>query len=62
MKLSIATEFSKTPGFRYKYQSPGTSGEEFRDNILQPKYLEAKAANEKLEVFLDGTDGYLPVF
>lgn len=60
--LSIAKEFSKTPGFRYKKQSPGTSGEEFRINLLEPKYLEATKDGKKLQVVLDGTDGYLTSF
>lgn len=60
--LSIAKDFSKTPGFRYKIQSPGISGEEFRVNLLEPKYLEAKENGNKLQVILDGTDGYLTSF
>jgi hypothetical protein len=60
--LSIAKDFSKTPGFRYKSQSPATSGEQFREELLQPKYLEAVEKKDKLEVILDGTDGYLTSF
>lgn len=62
LQLSIAKDFSKEPGFRFKWQSPGTSGEEFRDNVLEPKYDEALAAADKLEVSLDGTNGYLTSF
>lgn len=60
--LSIAKDFSKKPGFRYKSQSPTTSGEQFRDDLLEPKYLEALHKNVKLRVILDGTDGYLTSF
>lgn len=60
--LYIAKEFSKTPGFRYKSQSPSTSGEEFRDKLLEPKYLESIEKKGKLQVVLDGTDGYLTSF
>jgi hypothetical protein len=62
IKLSILKEFSKTPGFRFKKQSPGTSGQEFRDNLLIHKYIEALSKKEKLSVDLDGTDGYLTSF
>ncbi|MFA5080404.1 MAG: STAS-like domain-containing protein [Candidatus Paceibacterota bacterium] len=62
MTISIANDFSKTPGFRYKIQSPGISGEEFRDNILEPKYKVAQQNGEVLEVVLDGTSGYLTSF
>ncbi len=60
--ISVAKDFSKTPGFRYRSQSPDTSGEQFRDEILEPKYLEAVSNGEKLQVILDGTDGYLTSF
>ena len=62
MILSIAEKFSKTPGFRYEKQSPGVSGEEFRDNLLESSYLDALSKKEKLQVVLDGTDGYLTSF
>jgi len=62
LHLSVAKDFTKTPGFRYKHQSPGTSGEEFRDKLLEPKYHQAVKENVKLEVNLDGTNGYLTSF
>ena len=62
MSLSIANDFDKTPGFRYKSQSPETSGEQFRDDLLEPKYLEALKKSQKLQVILDGTDGFLTSF
>jgi hypothetical protein len=60
--ISVAKDFSKTPGFRYRGQSPTTSGQQFREEILEPKYLEAVSKKEKLQVILDGTDGYLTSF
>lgn len=60
--LSVVKDFSKKPGFRYKAQSPGVSGAEFRDNFLEPMYLEALRGKQKLQVLLDGTDGYLTSF
>lgn len=60
--LSVAKDFTKTPGFRYRSQSPTTSGQQFRDDLLEPRYLRAVEANDILEVTLDGTDGYLTSF
>ena len=60
--LSVVKDFSKKPGFRYKTQSPGVSGAEFRDTLLEPKYAEAIQSQQKLQVSLDGTDGYLTSF
>lgn len=62
IKISVANDFSKTPGFRYESQSCGISGEKFRDEILEPKYLDALEKGEKLEITLDGTAGYLTSF
>src|SRR5687767_12464169 len=60
--LNIANDFSKTPGLRYANQTPSTSGEEFRNNLLEPQYLKAVQERDKLVVILDGTDGYIPSF
>lgn len=60
--LSIANDFNKTPGLRYKTQSPGSSGEEFREEYLDPKYQIAFENKQKLQVSLDGTAGYLTSF
>lgn len=62
VSISVAKNFSTTPGFRYRKQSPTTSGEQFRDEILEPAYLQAIEHNEKLQVILDGTNGYLTSF
>lgn len=55
--IDIARDFTKTPGGRYISEGP-FSGEEFREKYLKPKYLQAKKANEKLRINLDGCYGY----
>lgn len=59
--LTIATDFSKTPGLRYITQSK-YSGEEFRETILKKKFLEAQEKDTKLMINLDGTEGMGPSF
>jgi hypothetical protein len=61
MKLSIAKEFSVTPGPRSKADGE-FSGEEFLESLLLPKFNEAEKAGEKLLVDLDGTEGYATSF
>ena len=56
VELKIATDFSKTPGARYKEEGD-FSGEEFREEVLLPKYKEAKKNGCHLVVNLDGTAG-----
>ena len=59
--INIAKDFSETPGPRY--QKDGEySGEEFREKVLIPKYLEAIEKKVKLEINLDGGYGYPPSF
>lgn len=62
IELSIAKEFTKTPGFRYRFQSPDSSGQQFREDFLGPSYIRAKEEGQKLNVILDGTAGYLTSF
>lgn len=57
MILSIVKDFCETPGPRFKSEG-NFSGEEFRDEILEPKFLLAKRNNEKLIIKLDGVYGY----
>ena len=57
MEIIISRDFSETPNARHKSDGPN-SGEEFRDLILIPKYLEAKSNNKILIVNLDGCYGY----
>lgn len=61
MKITIATDYTKKPGGRFKKQGEG-SGEEFRDNILIPKYKEAIANDEILEIDFDGCYAFPPSF
>lgn len=57
MTIKISDEFSLTPGARYRSEGK-FSGEEFRDDLLIKKYEEAKRANDKLIIDLDGGYGY----
>lgn len=61
IQLSIANDFSKTPGVRYP-QEGEFSGEEFRDKVLIPKIDEAIKRGVQIEVDLDGTYGLGPSF
>lgn len=55
--LSVAKDYSDTPGGRYITDGP-YSGEDFRETVLLPKYEEAVKLGEKLLIDLDGTFGY----
>ena len=55
--LSIAKEFSPTPGPRRREEGK-YSAEEFRETILLPRFEAAIQKNEKLVVDLDGVYGY----
>ena len=58
MTIRIATEFSKLPGPRYKAEGQH-SGQDFRERLLRPRFLEAEASQTKLLIDLDGaTFGY----
>lgn len=57
VKLSIARDFSTTPGGRFQKDGEH-SGEEFRIKYLLPKYKEAKKDKSRLVVDLDGCMGY----
>lgn len=61
MKINIANDFTDTPGTRYRSQSE-YSAEEFREELLEPKFLEAKKNNEKLMIDFDGGYGYFNSF
>lgn len=57
VKINICEDFSKSLGGRYEKE--GTfSGEQFRKEILIPKYQEAISHNEKLFIDLDGCYGF----
>lgn len=55
--ISVARDFSKTPGPRYKEEGE-FSGEDFFERILESKFLKAIEENKKLKIDLDGTIGY----
>ena len=57
MTIKVVTDFTETPGARYESQGPN-SGEQFRNEILYPKFIEAEKNNEELIVNLDGGYGY----
>lgn len=54
--IKIAKDFSNTPGGRYIKEGPN-SGEKFRNDILEKKYIEAKEKNESIMVDLDDCYG-----
>jgi hypothetical protein len=52
-------DFSKTPGSRYRDEGKKAhSGQEFREDILEPNFKLAISSNQKVHVDLDGTIGY----
>lgn len=57
MIIKIANDYTQTPGARYITDGP-FSGEDFRDNILEKKYLECVLKKEPLVVDFDGSYGY----
>lgn len=56
--LTVATEFSKTPGARYLKDGSNYSGETFLKDFLRPKFEKAVAGNYILKIILDGALGY----
>ena len=61
MNINICKDFSETPGARYRNEGD-FSGEQFREELLEPKFLEAKNNGEKIIINLDGGYGYTPSF
>lgn len=57
IEIKISVDFSNTPGGRYIEECPN-SGQQFRNDILEPKYIEAKEKNEKILVDLDDCYGF----
>ena len=57
MEINVARDFSMTPGGRYRKDGP-SSGEEFRDSLLRPKYELAIRNGDTLIINLDGGYGY----
>ena len=54
-------KFTATPGPRYRHEGDW-SGQQFREEYLEPHYLEAREAGKQLVVDLDGTEGYASSF
>jgi len=50
-------DYAAAPGGRYRRDGP-YSGEEFRDDVLVPRLLDAVGRNERVVVELDGVSGY----
>ena len=57
MEIVICRDFSETPNARYRAEVPDY-GEEFRESLLEPKYILARNSNQKLIINLDGAYGY----
>lgn len=57
MKICISSDFSETPGARYRSEGD-YSGEEFRDELLAPQFVAARKLGEKLIIDMDGGYGY----
>jgi hypothetical protein len=57
IELNIAKEFTRTPGPRYRTEGE-YSGQEFLEDLLRPRYVDAKKTGELLRVNLDGAVGY----
>ncbi len=55
--ISIKNDYTPMPGPRFRNQGP-KSGQEFREEILDPKFQEALRMGAKLTVDLDGGYGY----
>ena len=55
--INIAQDYSETPGARYISDGP-FSGEEFRDKLLEPRYLNCLPLGIKLIIDFDGAYGY----
>lgn len=56
-KIDIANDFSSKLGGRWIRLGP-FSGEQFFQDILEKKYLEAKKDGEQLHIYLDGASPY----
>ena len=61
MTLRIADEFSRLPGPRFRKEG-ANSAEEFREELLIPRFKEADSNDQILLVDLDGVFGYATSF
>lgn len=60
-RIRIARDYSETPGGRYREDGPD-SGQQFREEILQPRFEQARREGVLLEIDLDGAEGYATSF
>lgn len=56
-KIIVRKDFSDNPGARYRDDGP-FSGQQFLEEILEPKFQNAVEGNYLLEIDLDGVWGY----
>jgi hypothetical protein len=61
MVISIAREFSDTPGPRSRTEGE-FSGQQFLEELLEPRFEEAIKSRAKLRIDFDGTEGYATSF
>lgn len=61
IRIKISAEFTDAPGGRHR-KDGAFSGEEFRETLLKPRYLEAKQKNDRLFIDLDDCYGYATSF
>ena len=61
IRIDVAQEYTKTPGGRFIAEGE-YSGEDFRERLLKPRFLEAQERGETLTVILDGGYGYATSF
>lgn len=61
IKYSIASQFSRKPGLRYRKQSD-YSGQEFLEDVLFELFDKCVENQDELEINLDNTFGYGPSF
>ena len=59
--ISIAKEFSETPGPRAREEGE-YSGSAFLEDILRPAFMQAIKEDGTLTIDLDGTEGYATSF
>jgi hypothetical protein len=61
IRLSIAKDFSETPGPR-KREEGDYSGEQFLEEQLKPAFIKARDSHQSLVVDFDGAVGYATSF
>lgn len=59
--ISVAREFSTTPGPRSRDEG-SYSGQQFLEELLEPRFRKAIESGVKLVIDLDGTEGYATSF